>query len=158
MYLSSSEARVQTWAFFAPERFDQARLESRFGGVAFMRDITGSMPSIVPLADAEDVYLVEDDLGRLGRVWREADAGTATFEAVVTDLLTGQYSRPVRVVVFNVAQGWSRDASADAAHELRRRCDLQMRDVPFYLHDFTDRHEGRFHDVQLPLPMPLCFV
>jgi hypothetical protein len=45
--------------------------------------------------------------------------------------------------------------SADVAHELRRRCDLQMRDVPFHLEDFVERHEGRYHDIQLPLPMRL---
>jgi hypothetical protein len=28
-------------------------------------------PSIVPRADDQDVYLVVDDFGRLGRVWRE---------------------------------------------------------------------------------------
>ncbi|WP_249166798.1 hypothetical protein [Bradyrhizobium sp. JYMT SZCCT0428] len=45
--------------------------------------------------------------------------------------------------------------SEDVAHELRRRCDLQMRDIPLPLPDFTDRYEGRYHDVQLPLPMRL---
>ena len=40
-------------------------------------------------------------------------------------------------------------------HELRQRCDLQLRDVPFYLEDFVDRHEGRYLDIQLPLPMRL---
>ena len=35
------------------------------------------------------------------------------------------------------------------------RCDLQMRDVPFYLESFVERHEGRYKDVQLPLPMRL---
>jgi hypothetical protein len=30
-----------------------------------------------------------------------------------------------------------------------------MRDVPFGLEEFMDRHEGRYHDVQLPLPMLL---
>jgi hypothetical protein len=39
------------------------------------------------------------------------------------------------------------------AHELRRRCDLQMRDVPFFLQDFVDQYEGRYSDIQLPLPM-----
>jgi len=38
---------------------------------------------------------------------------------------------------------------------LRRRCDLQMRDVPDSIHDFVDRHEGRYRDIQLPLPMRL---
>jgi hypothetical protein len=41
------------------------------------------------------------------------------------------------------------------AYELRRRCDLLMRDVPFGLQQFVDRHDGRYPDVQLPLPMRL---
>jgi hypothetical protein len=39
---------------------------------------------------------------------------------------------------------------------LRRRCDLQLRDVPFFLQDFIDRYEGQYQDVQLPLPMRLA--
>jgi hypothetical protein len=27
--------------------------------------------------------------------------------------------------------------------------------VPFFLQDFVDRHEGRYRDIQLPLPMRL---
>jgi hypothetical protein len=33
--------------------------------------------------------------------------------------------------------------SADVALELRRRCDLYMRDVPLHPEDFVERHEGR---------------
>ena len=51
--------------------------------------------------------------------------------------LTGRYTKPVRVVVFNVAGSWCRDASVEIAHELRRRCDLQLRDIPFFLQDFV---------------------
>jgi hypothetical protein len=35
-----------------------------------------STPSIVPQSDDQNVYLVIDDLGQLGRVWREADVET----------------------------------------------------------------------------------
>ena len=69
--------------------------------------------------------------------------------------LEGQYKNPIRVVSFNTAEHWSQDVSADVAQELRRRCDLQQRDVPFFLQDFVDRYEGRYHDIQLPLPMRL---
>jgi hypothetical protein len=109
---------------------------------------TGWTPSIVPKGDDQNVYLVVDDFGRNGRVYREADV-------IILDLLKGQYKNPVRVVAFNTAEKWSQDVSADVAHEVRRRCDLQMRDVPFFLQDFVDRYEGRYHDVQLPLPMRL---
>ena len=69
--------------------------------------------------------------------------------SVVIDLLEGQYKNPSRVVSFNTAEHWSQDVSADVAQELRRRCDLQQRDVSSFLQDFVDRYEGRYHDVQL---------
>jgi hypothetical protein len=43
----------------------------------------------------------------------------------------------------------------DVARELRRRGDLQGRDIPFFLQDFTDHYEGRYRDIQLPLPLRL---
>jgi hypothetical protein len=116
---------------------------------------TGWTPSIVPNRDDHNVYLVVDDLGRHGRVFREADLESTDVETVVLDLLSGQYKNPIRVVAFNTSEGWSQDVSADVAHELRHRCDLQLRDVPFFLQDFVDRYEGRYTDVQLPLPIRL---
>jgi hypothetical protein len=112
-------------------------------------------PSIVPSGDDHNVYLVMDDLGRLGRVWRETDTENTVLEAVIQALLGGQYKNPVRVVGFNTAEGWSQDVSAEVAHELRQRCDLRLRDVPSFLQDFVDRYEGRYRDVQLPLPIRL---
>jgi hypothetical protein len=112
-------------------------------------------PSIVPNSIDQNIYLMMDDLGCFGRVWREADVENTDLETMILDLLEGQYESPVRVVAFNTAEKWSQDLSTDVAHELRRRCDLQLRDVPFFLQDFVDRYEGRYHDVQLPLPMRL---
>jgi hypothetical protein len=112
-------------------------------------------PSIVPKGDDQNVYLVVDDLGQPGRVWREADEENADLETVILDLLEGQYKNPIRVVSFNTAEKWSQDVSADVAQELRRRCDLQQRNVPFFLQEFVDRYEGRYRDIQLPLPRRL---
>lgn len=112
-------------------------------------------PSIVPRDDDQNIYLVLEDLGRQGRVWREADAEATDLETVVVDLLGGQYTTPVRVISFNTGERWSEDVSRDVAQELRRRCDLQHRDIPFFLQDFVDRHEGRYRDIQLPLPIRL---
>jgi hypothetical protein len=50
--------------------------------------------------------LVVDDLGRLGRVWREADYEATDFETVVTDMLDGQYKNPIGIFSFNTAEGW----------------------------------------------------
>jgi hypothetical protein len=110
-----------------------------------MRSFT---PSIVPRTDDHGVYLAVDDLGRLGRVWREADYEATDFETVVSDLLTGQYDG---AVCFNSAEGWSRDVSEDIAKELRRRCDLQLRDVPSNIQDFVELHEGHGRQLSLRL-------
>ena len=101
-------------------------------------------PSIVPRDDDQDVYLVMDDFGgRLGLAWRETEPGSTDFETVIRDLLDGQYSNPVRVVGFNTAEGWSRDVSEDVANELRRRCDLERRDLPPNIQEFVERFEDR---------------
>jgi hypothetical protein len=116
---------------------------------------TNWTPSIVPRGDDQSVYLVLDVFGRSGSAWREADVEATGLEAVILDLLEGQYKNPARVIGFNTAERWSEDVSADVAQEIRQRCDLQLRDVPFFLQDFVDRYEGRYRDIQHPLPMRL---
>ncbi len=112
---------------------------------------SGWTPSIVPNGDDQTVFLVKDDLGRLGAIWREADAETTDLETVITDLLTGQYKDPVRVIAFNTTEHWARDVSEDVAHELRRRCDLQLTDVPSSIQNFVERHERHEDRRQLTL-------
>jgi hypothetical protein len=101
-------------------------------------------PSIIPNDIDQTVYLVAEDFGKLGRAWREADYEATDLETVIQDLLSGQYNNPIRVVAFDTAERWSEDVSQDVAHELRRRCDLQLRDVPSSIQDFVERHEA--HD------------
>jgi hypothetical protein len=80
-------------------------------------------PSIVPTGGDQDIYLVLDNFGhRLGRAWVETDEEDADLDTVLRHLSEGQYSNPVRIVSFNTAEGWSRDASDDVADELRQRC------------------------------------
>jgi hypothetical protein len=99
-------------------------------------------PSIVPGGYDQTVYLVADDFGRLGRAWREANYEGTDLETVIQDLLSGQYANPIRVIAFNTAERWSEDVSEDVALEIRRRCDLQMRDIPSSIQDFVECHEG----------------
>lgn len=119
-----------------------------------MRTRIGS-PSTVPQGDSQTVYIVLDDFGANGRAYRETDADCADLETVIMGMMEGQYHDPVRVVSFNASEGSSRDVSADVVQEIRDRCDLQMRDVPFHLENFVERFEGRYSDVQLPLPIRL---
>jgi hypothetical protein len=111
-------------------------------------------PSIAPvLSDDIDVYLVLDDFGeRLGRAWREMSEERSDRQTVIRDLLDGQYSAPIRVVVFNITEGWSRDVSDDVADEIAQRCAIDGFDIPPFLESFVDRH-GSGRPTQLPLPL-----
>jgi hypothetical protein len=81
----------------------------------------------------------------------ETDLGEADLEATITDLMSGQYSDPVRVVAFNTAERWSEDASEDVAREILRRVDLAGGALPSSLAAFVDSHLGP--DLQLTLQL-----
>src|SRR5579863_9119867 len=83
-------------------------------------------PGLVPHFDVT-VHIVLDDLGKAGRAYRETAEEDTSLGSVVDDLLTGQFSNPVRVVAFNSAEGWSRDVSEDVAREVVRRLRLDGR-------------------------------
>ena len=68
-------------------------------------------PSIVANGDDRTVYLVADDFGKHGRAWVESTYETTDLETVIQDLLSGQYTNPIRVIAFNTAERWSEDVS-----------------------------------------------
>jgi glycyl-tRNA synthetase (class II) len=86
-------------------------------------------PSIIPENSHPDIYLVLDDFGSLGRVWRETDEMGTNRATLVRNMLEDQYENPVRIVAFNTAEGWSRDVTIDIADELRRRY-VEFDEVP----------------------------
>jgi len=96
-----------------------------------------SSPSIAPNGLERDIYLVLDDFGRLGRAWRETDEAGASRPTLVRNLLEGQYENPVRIVAFNVAEGWCRDVTLDIADELRRRY-VEYDEVPASILKFLE--------------------
>lgn len=71
-----------------------------------------------PIGDELTVYQVLDDLGKLGRVWREIRESGANERAIIDDILSGRYERPLRVVAFNTDEGWSRDVTKEIAIKL----------------------------------------
>ena len=75
-------------------------------------------PSIVPDDNDQTVFLVADDFGKPGRAWAQAGYERTDLEAIIQDLLTGQYSNPIRIVAFNTAERWSEDVSIEIAQEL----------------------------------------
>ena len=107
------------------------------------------VPSIVPNGHDQNFYLVINNYGNLGRAFAETDVSEADLETIVGDLMSGQYSDPVRVVAFNTAEHWSEDASEDVAREIMRRLDLAGQELPPSIQAFVDGHLGP--DSQLTL-------
>ena len=78
-------------------------------------------PSLVPLSESSDVYLVLDELPTLGRVWRELSEESANEQTILKLIANGEFHGPVRVIVFNTAEGSSRDVTKNIAQALLER-------------------------------------
>jgi len=95
-------------------------------------------PTILPHRVDQDIYLVLEDFGRHGRGWSEADEGNTDRNALIRDLLAGEYPHPLRIIAFNTAEGWSRDMTLEIADELRRRY-VEYDEVPSSVLQFLER-------------------
>ena len=113
----------------------------------------GWTPSIVPTGsgDAQAIYLVVNNFGHLGTAFTGTEVEQADLETVITDLMSGQHSDPVRVVAFNTAENWAEDVSQDVAREIQRRVDLAGDDLPFSIEAFIEMHAGPPRQLSLRL-------
>lgn len=113
-------------------------------------------PSIIPADRLDrDIYLVLEDF-RSGPAWRETDEEATDLSTILGDLISGQYQAPLRVVAFNPAERWSRDASEDIARELELRVSDQGCEISDRLREFIESHLGRPVGMQLSLPLRLA--
>jgi hypothetical protein len=110
----------------------------------------GWSPGIVPFGADETAYLVVDCFSN-GTVYRETEIETADLETVFSDLLTGQYNSPLRIIAFNTLEHWADDVSADIAAELQTRCDIAGVPVPEHLGDFVKAQLPPTHQLALRL-------
>ncbi|WLA68563.1 hypothetical protein [Bradyrhizobium diazoefficiens] len=114
-----------------------------------------SSPSIVPADRLDrDIYLVLEDFGaRAGCAWRETDEQDADRETVLRDIISGQYSYPLRIVAFNAIEGWSHDVTEDIADALADRAAREGIDLSPALHAFIQENCSRPFGLQLALPL-----
>ena len=107
-------------------------------------------PTLVPQSD-QTAFLVEDDLGKFGRVFVETDISRADRETTLNNLYMHQYNDPVRVIAFNTQEGWSRDVSSDFAFDLLRRADLEGVELSGALAEFVEFYTRRERQLSLRL-------
>jgi hypothetical protein len=75
------------------------------------------MPPLNPENDVT-AYIVVEDFGDLGRAFLETDLAEADHDTVVRNMISGEYSDPLRVVALNTVEGWSRDVSEEIAYDV----------------------------------------
>jgi hypothetical protein len=135
------------------EPFSQTELESCRVPVAAGVCVMGKsnwIPRIVPYGADQTAYLMVDRFAS-GSVYRETEVERTDLETVISDLLTGQFNDPVRVIAFNTLEHWSDDVSDEVAAEIQTRCDMEGAAVPELLRDFVDRHTSTKRQLSLRL-------
>jgi len=80
--------------------------------------------------------------GRL-RYFREIELVAASREALIHDLIAGEFDHPTRVIAFDVDEGWARDVSADVATDLAIAAGRDHAVLTLAVRDFCERHGAR---------------
>jgi hypothetical protein len=113
-----------------------------------------SSPSIVPTARLDrEIYLVLEDFGaRAGCSWRETDEQDTDRDTIIRDLLSGQYTYPVRIVAFNAIEGHARDATSEIADALSEAV-ADSAEITPALQAFVSANAMRPFHLQLVLPL-----
>lgn len=94
-------------------------------------------PMIVPYGADETIYFVVDRFGRGDGPDRETEVERPDVETIVTELMSGRFNDPIRVVAFNTLEHWAKDISAEIAAEIQVRCDIEGEEIPEYIRDFA---------------------
>jgi len=100
----------------------------------------GWTPGTVPYGADQTVYLVVDSFVARGSVCGETEIERTDPEAVISDLISGQFNNPLRVVAFNTLEHWARDVSEEIAAEIQARFDIDGGELPEHMRDFVENH------------------
>ena len=83
-----------------------------------------------------------NDFGPLGRAYVETDEAEADENTIVQNILSGDFSHPLRVVAFNTAEGWARDVTEDIARAVLSKMRSEDRSIGKVVQEFLVRVLG----------------
>ena len=95
-------------------------------------------PGMVPYGADQTIYLVVDT----GMRGSEIEVERTDLETVISDLISGRFNDPIRVVAFNTLEHWARDVSGDIASEIKARFDIDGDEMPEHIRDFVAANNG----------------
>jgi hypothetical protein len=110
---------------------------------------TDGTQRVAPYGADQTVYFVIDRFGKFSSVYRETEVERTDLETVITDLMSGQFNDPIRVVAFNTLEHWTEDVSNDIAREIQTRCDIEGVAVPEHIQDFVASFTGPVRQLAL---------
>jgi hypothetical protein len=87
-----------------------------------------------------DFYLVIEGFGDRGPSFLETDVAQAARATIVSNMISGEYRDPLRVVAFNTVEGWSRDVSEEIAYDVLDRAYDADTTLSPSAKRFIDRH------------------
>jgi hypothetical protein len=94
----------------------------------------------LPGSDDVTAYLVLNDFGGFRLAYVETDMISADRETIVLGFFSGKYSNALRVVAFNLAEGWARDASEEIAVDILDRASAANASLAESTKRFIDRY------------------
>ena len=103
------------------------------------------MRTKIPLAPREPdvtVHIVLNDFGPLGSAYVETDEAEADEATIIENILSGQYSHPLRVIAFNTAEGWACDVTEDIARVVLSKARSEHRSIGIAAQEFLVRVLG----------------
>jgi hypothetical protein len=76
-------------------------------------------PPLVPSL-GHDLHFVLCDFGKNGHAFVETDPAHADRNAIICNLIAGEYERPLNVIAFNLAEGLACDVSESIAKAIMK--------------------------------------
>ena len=101
-----------------------------------------NLTPLVPDKADVTVYVVLNDFGEPGRAYVETDEAEADEATIVENILSGEYSHPVRVVAFNTGESWARDVTEDIACAVLDRAGREHSPIGQAAREFLERALG----------------
>ena len=99
------------------------------------------------------LYFVECDFGKLGTAFVETDRLSNSRANVISNIVSGEYDRPLRVLEVTEDEGRCRDVSEDIAREICARLVDGDPMTAGGAWDFLEEHLGCLHMAELTRKM-----
>ena len=99
--------------------------------------------TLVPDAPAGGtVHMLLDDFSR-ARAWREMDEEHTDERDIVSEIIDGEFNRPIKIVAFNLEENWVRYVTEDIARAVIETATAERQQLSRAAAEFVARATGK---------------